>query len=298
MINGEEPVSVSHQCALLGVSRSSVYDQPVPVKQEKLSRTQDVLRKLTGQFSGSVTNRGKAKHLFSGLLKCGKCGGSMIITNSGPYSAYTCNNCWSRGKSVCDNNRRILRETVERDLLAGIQKRILEPKAPGRLVEIVNKKIADYLKTQPSRAKNLKAKISQLEKEIANLSQFVLGGDSSPKIREMLVKRETELANLREGLAASPKHTTKLIPAIDPAWVARKISDLRNLFSRRQEKIEIVREELKGLLGGKIRLIPLPVGGKWAYEAETILKPGNVLAGYPFQYSVIALRGIEPRSDG
>ena len=42
MINLEEPVSVSRQCAMLGVSRSSVYYQPVPVKPAEL----DLMRRL------------------------------------------------------------------------------------------------------------------------------------------------------------------------------------------------------------------------------------------------------------
>jgi putative transposase len=42
MINREEPVSVLRQCAMLGVSRSSFYYQPVPVKPVQL----DLMRRL------------------------------------------------------------------------------------------------------------------------------------------------------------------------------------------------------------------------------------------------------------
>ncbi|MFC1476240.1 zinc ribbon domain-containing protein [Candidatus Zixiibacteriota bacterium] len=256
-----------------------------------------VLRESKGHFNGSVTNRGPAKYLFSGLLECGKCGGSMIVTNSGSYSAYICNNCLNRGKSICDNNRRILRTTVERDLLGGIQKLVLAPKILERLVKRVNVKIAGHLKAQPSRNRVLKERIAQLEKEIDNLSKAVLEGNNSDTVAKMLIKWETELAKCKKEMEACPKQVAKATPAIDMAWVSSKIDDLRDLFSRHQNKMELVREELRALLGGKVKLIPLPDGGKWAYQAEATLKPGNVLAGHPFQYSVIALqcinRGLE-----
>lgn len=265
--------------------------------QAQLSARQDVLRRRDGRFSGSRTNIGRAKYLFSGLLKCGHCGASMIVTNSGRYSAYVCNNYWNRGKTVCSNNRHITRECVERDLLSGLEKRLLDGRILDKLISRLNRKISEFAASQPSERVNLKSEITHHEKEVENLCEFVLRGDSSPRIREILIRSETKLANSRQRLASLGAEDIGLTE-IDPEWVRRRVSDLRSLLASHQDRTDIARQQLRGLLGEKIRLIPLVDSRKWVYEAEAILKPGKLLAGYPFHYSEIALRGIEPRFDG
>lgn len=64
----------------------------------------------------------RAKHLFSGLLKCGDCGGGYTIVGK---SHYGCAN--TRNKGICENRLTIKREDLEARVLSGLKKQLLRP---------------------------------------------------------------------------------------------------------------------------------------------------------------------------
>src|ERR1700751_4054710 len=70
----------------------------------------------------------KAAYLFSGLLRCGECGGSITLVGGRAKtsrSEYGCSLHAQRGNSVCKNDLRIQRQQVEDRLLAGLQDKVL-----------------------------------------------------------------------------------------------------------------------------------------------------------------------------
>ena len=275
-----------------------VLDQPTWETVQALTHTEPkVLRMKNGQLAGSRTNSGPAKYLFSGLLKCAKCGGSMVVVSSGEYSSYACNNHWNRGTTVCDNNRRLPRRVVETDLLGAIQRKLLDERLIERLTAKVNARIASFTKSSPSDSRLLRDDAKRIETEIENLLAFVAGGDTSARVRSMLVEREGKLAAIRQEIQTA-EAGGKAETAVDTQWVRNRTNNLRTLFENFSEDTPLARRELANLLGEKIELIPLDGKEGWDYLADAILKPGNIFAGYPFQDSEVALRGFEPRLSG
>ena len=81
--------------------------------------------------------RGRAAaspYLFTGLLFCAECGGSITIVSGRcrkrEDSRYGCSMHAQRGDSVCKNSLLIRRQELERQLLAGLQERVLHPGGP------------------------------------------------------------------------------------------------------------------------------------------------------------------------
>ena len=92
--------------------------------QDRLKISADQWHKLGGM---TRTERGRA-YLFSGLLVCGLCGGSMVICAGGGkrgYVKYGCHN--HKHSGVCGNRLMIREDRLAAQLLNAIRDRILNP---------------------------------------------------------------------------------------------------------------------------------------------------------------------------
>ena len=82
---------------------------------------------------GGMARTDRARnYLFSGSLICGECGGSMVICAGGGkrgYVKYGCHTHKQRG--TCANKRMIRQDRLEEQMLAAIQRRVLEPALLG-----------------------------------------------------------------------------------------------------------------------------------------------------------------------
>ena len=73
--------------------------------------------------TGNALNRAhRRKFLFSGLLKCGHCGGGYTIVAQDRYGCAT-----RRSKGTCDNCATVSRQEIEGRVLDGLKERLLAP---------------------------------------------------------------------------------------------------------------------------------------------------------------------------
>ncbi len=70
----------------------------------------------------TLNDRRRPKHLFTGLVKCGCCGGGYSMISKDMLG---CTN--SRSKGTCDNRLNIRRDTLEATILNGLDKHLMEP---------------------------------------------------------------------------------------------------------------------------------------------------------------------------
>src|SRR5690606_27784761 len=75
----------------------------------------------------------RPKHLLSGKLTCGVCGGSLI--RSGSEQRFMCSRRREQGQAVCSNGRSIKGAEVEQRVLAAIKDRLLAPERVALAVE-------------------------------------------------------------------------------------------------------------------------------------------------------------------
>jgi hypothetical protein len=88
----------------------------------------ETTKKLWG-VGGTGLARGQQKqvYLFSGLLRCGECGGSITLAGgrAKTRSEYGCSLHAQRRNSICKNGLRIQRRQIEEKLLTGLQEKVL-----------------------------------------------------------------------------------------------------------------------------------------------------------------------------
>jgi len=69
-----------------------------------------------------LIDRRRPRYLFSGLIKCGCCGGDFSMISQ---SLLGCSR--ARNKNTCDNRLTIKRETVEQRIMTALRERLMEP---------------------------------------------------------------------------------------------------------------------------------------------------------------------------
>lgn len=154
------------------------------------------------KFKLNPAKRGRPQpeeaNLFSGLVKCGYCGGSMGIYNAAKQSSYV---CWNGVNGGC------IRVAYERDQI--------EFHVLGTLTRLLRE--ATIKKVPAGKIEEVEGKILQTEDKITKLAQFVEAGAGVESVMERLKALRGELDKDRAELAFLRSQSEAATKPIDPA---------------------------------------------------------------------------------
>ena len=191
-----------------------------------------------GAASGKgVGSSAPSKYLFSGLLKCGVCGGKYTIVNK---TKYGCIYHKERGNSVCSNNLLIKRSTLEGMLLTGIKKDLLSEE----VYLDFEKNMRASLKAGAPNSSLIKKKIADSQKLIDNYTIAIGKGGNFESIQAALRDAVQQLKDAKSELKEFERYQpTELVPR------AREMYEDLVASLENTEHIEIAREALRQLVG-------------------------------------------------
>ena len=239
----------------------------------KSAKRDTAAKRAEGKHSGG---RGP-KFLFSGLLKCGVCGGAFVIQGRKHYGCAVRQN---RGDSVCNNKLKVKRETIERVLLAGVKESLLS-EAAFKEFEAEARALLKQLKPDPGQAKR---KLKEAQHELDNLMAAIKAGIITPTTKSALEEAERQAGEAKEELMAIERfEPTQLLPR------AREI--YRDLVAKLEaiEDVNEARGALRSLIGD-VRLVP--ENGTLTAEIQSAGLAGAM------QISLVAGAGFEPATFG
>jgi len=167
------------------------------VSEELWNRSHKRLRlvqDLYGIREGKRRGRAAASpYLFTGLLECSECGGSITIVSGRcrkrEDSRYGCSIHAQRGDSVCRNNLLIRRRDLERQLLAGLYERVLHPDVVAYTLKRFEEEFAKALAARRQGDAGLRHQAAELERNIANQLRGLSDG-YSPAITAEIAELE------------------------------------------------------------------------------------------------------------
>ncbi|ENV5900778.1 recombinase family protein [Vibrio parahaemolyticus] len=183
-------------------SEPIVVNIPSIITKEQFYNVQEGLK--SRDIFSSESRRIRSKCLLTGLLKCGVCGSSMVVTSgkSGKYSYYQCSKQVRHAPESC-SSKRIRRDKVEllvkdkfiNKLLTEAHLRAICYQAKQRLKE--NNKLLSFEKTKLSK------KINNLEMRHCRLITMVADGDLEPdaRINKTITDLSTQLDILEVEMA-------------------------------------------------------------------------------------------------
>jgi hypothetical protein len=206
------------------------------VSEELFAKVQDLRKIRTGKIGIQRTgglNRTEAsrQYLFSGLLTCGLCGGSMSIRVTNP-ARYGCSNHQHRG--TCGNKGTVRQDQLEQAFLHALSERVRSADLREELVQM----LIVYLRSEKAtRLATQKSAEEQTTELMASRKRQVL-------YQENLVRAVRESGGSRALYADLAKVDAK-ITRIDEILQATKAQPLREILP--EEVHQFVNERLQTL---------------------------------------------------
>jgi len=145
-----------------------------------------------------------------------------------------------RGDSVCRNGLLVRRLDLERQLLAGLQERVLHPEVIDYTLNRFEEELSKAVAALRQGDADLRRQAAELERAIANQPRGLSDG-YSPAITAEIAKLEGKLAEVRERLNASDHKTVKLKMRDTRRFIELRLRNLKELW---EGEPRIAREEI------------------------------------------------------
>ena len=220
------------------------------------------------------------KHVFSGLLACGVCGSSFVLRNR---TCYACASWWNG--AACSNGINVPRSVVQDTMLAGIREDLADPEVINEVERRYNAAVRDARQPKVDN----RTRIRELEREIANLADAIASGAlrSSPVLAQRLQIAEAELARLQGHRYGKP--AVLLVPNVRTRYL-EIVASIDQVLAKDPER---GREELRGILGERIKLLP-DESGRFLWADYSL----GLTALVPNAEIMVAGAGFEPATFG
>ena len=240
------------------------------VSDELWQRVQDRLRWLRDSYRGSRTigltsRNASSKYLFSGMLFCSECGGRLaIITGSRKHDhpRWGCPRNYNRG--TCSNVVRERNEYVETQLLAELQRSVLQPQALEYALSKFELELENELSSASDSIESKRKRRDELDIELARLAKAVaIEGPTTAIMKEISV-REAERRSIEQVLWGSGPGSIKTAIDNTRALATERLAQIREVI---QSQTHAARVELSKHVD-RIVMRPTFVGDQAHYVAE------------------------------
>jgi site-specific DNA recombinase len=204
------------------------------------ARAQEV-RQLFGLKAGQSLVRGKnarvySRHLFSGFLRCGVCGGSVTVVTGGKGSPrYGCCQSWKQGVDVCSNRHTIRAKVADAVLLAGLQAALLRPETVAYVTALLAADLNRVIDQRPALRAAAEAALAEARRRRAHLIHAIETGAPVVSLLEALRKREAEILRFEGELETLSEPLDQKL-ALMPTWVRQQLEDVVALLADTPER--------------------------------------------------------------
>ncbi len=141
----------------------------------------------------------RPKHLFSGLLRCGCCGGAYTVKSKDQLA---CSTYRESGPSVCSNNRTIRLPDLQERVLDGIRTQLLSPKLLALYVKTYGEERRRLRSEASAKREDVAARVAKLGRQIDNIVDAIAEGTAGPALRGKLADLERQKAEADAELEA------------------------------------------------------------------------------------------------
>lgn len=232
-------------------------------------------RRALGRSQAMPLKQGRPpRHLLSGILRCGECGGPMVAVDRYRYGCAR-----AKESGICKSRLRIVRSDAERALVAGITRELLSEEA----FSAFHRAALDALKRNAPDLAGLQRDLAKAKAEHANLMKAIKAGIFTASTKDELEACERTVDAAEDALsAAKAAAPVRILPAARTVW-DRYARDLSN-YTR---DIHAARTALRALLGSDIPVRQNEKGDPVAEIANSSVQI-NVVAGAGYVRSLTA----------
>jgi site-specific DNA recombinase len=243
--------------------------------------------------------RTRPRYLFSGLMRCGACGGAYAKISANLFGCAT-----ARNKGTCVNRLNIRRDVLEAMVLEGLQERLMDPDLFKIFAEEFHAEVNRLRSKEGGRTRDMKMELDRVERRIRKLVSLITEDDAPVRsLKQELVELEARQEVLQQKMTQADAPAPVLHPNLSELY-RRKVATLRSSLStpdRQPEAAELVRSLVDAIIltpeNGTLRLdIEGELAGILALcQAARAKEPGSLsTAELAKQIKMVAGRGFEP----
>jgi site-specific DNA recombinase len=221
-----------------------VKQRQAELAKEFQASIESVRRHHANRLNGLHRNR----HLLSGLLTCGVCGGNYAILLNDRYG---CSNRYRRGS--CSNGHTIRRKEIEARVLEGLKHKLVAPEVAAEAIRAFQEETNRLNRERLASAEADRQALAKVERGIKGILTAIEEGLFEPSMKVRLPELERQKIELEARLANAPE----ALPAVHPgiaeiyrAKIARLAEALADPEAGRQAS-----EAIRSLVG-KVVLMP------------------------------------------
>ena len=218
-----------------------------------------------------------ARHLLSGLARCGQCGGPMTVTNGkrsyGTVKVYGCAYSRDRGKAVCTNTLRRPIDGINDAVAKWISETVLSEELLLDVLRNVRERLTERTTKTTTDLPQMEKDAARLRTEIARLVTALATIDQKPEaVIRAIAERQEELSALEarlRGAKAAPEAIQFELRRME-AEARKRLEELKGTLTRKPEQ---AREVISMLFEGPIKLMPIetPEGKRFWVEGSANL---------------------------
>jgi site-specific DNA recombinase len=123
-----------------------------------------------GQHQGLLNRSASSRNLLTGFLKCGLCGGNLVIVTGRQrrHAMYGCPQHFYR--STCSNDLKVRQEWLEKQLLSDLQQAILQPEAIDYALQEFQRHLDSVLVSAGQDRERKKGRKNELQEQLQRLT--------------------------------------------------------------------------------------------------------------------------------
>jgi site-specific DNA recombinase len=200
-------------------------------------RTVNELYALEARRPGILRARAATSpYLFSGLLKCSLCGASITIVSGCSRKRqdvrYGCSMHYNRGRGACPNTLLIARRTLEEQLLAGLQSRILNSDVMEYTLHAFEQQLLAAMHRKGNDSVLAQRRIEAIQRQIRNCTDAIAEGKRYPSLMKKLAELEQQLADAKAKIASSEPRAIQLRMRDTRRFVENRLRELQSVLNR------------------------------------------------------------------
>jgi DNA invertase Pin-like site-specific DNA recombinase len=212
----------------------------------------------TGSPIGFWSKR-RPRYLFSGLMRCGVCGGGFSKISEAHFGCSTARN---KGETACGNRLTIRRDALEATVMDGLRSRLMDPD----LFKVFAQEFAgEWNRLQADAESSLDRIRSEHQRacrQIDRLVDALADGEPAARLTGKLKELERRRLELERELATAAAPAPRLHPNVAQVY-RRKVEELQ--YALRQERSGPARELVRGLVEA---IVLLPETGRLRVEVR------------------------------
>ena len=129
----------------------------------------------------TLNDRRRPKHLFTGLVKCGCCGGGFSMISKDLLGCST-----ARNKGTCDNRLNIRRDALEASVLDGVRSHLMEPELFKTFCDEFTREVNRLRIERDADVVNRRKELDRIERELDKAIQAILDGVPGAKLKDKI----------------------------------------------------------------------------------------------------------------